>query len=330
MRIDTTSKDNHPITQMENQDRHLALLKRTGLFSSFMHGAEISRASTLEDLQQAYRIVYDIFLEFGYISPNDYRMRIRPYEACGETATFIAKKDNAIIGVTGLILDSDDMGLPSDTAFGPELDKLRDSGIGLCEVTSQAVVPIFRKTAVTTELMRAIYSQAYSEKRQGIMAAVSPSHTRFYELIGFRKVSTVRSYSPEHYDPVVMMCMDMYEVATKDETMTPCQVFIKDYLCFKSPFISRVPQWKPAAEEAFHQAELLRGIVGQSRLLETCTEADRQALRSRWGNDLYEQVANAPLPKPIYSDSNYVPSTNSEPRQTDSGDSSLRQIARRA
>ena len=118
--------------------RRLALLKRTGLFGSNLLGAEISRASSMQELDEAYRLVYEIFLEIGYIKPNPYRIRIRTYEATAETATFIAKHDGKIVGVQSVVLDSPDLGLPSDVAFQSELDVLRSQGIRLTEATNES------------------------------------------------------------------------------------------------------------------------------------------------------------------------------------------------
>ncbi|MCK4625963.1 MAG: hypothetical protein KAV00_11675, partial [Phycisphaerae bacterium] len=64
----------------------MALLKRTGLFSNDTQGAEIIRATTLEDLIGAYRLTHDMFVQQGYIHPNESGIRVRSFEALPETA----------------------------------------------------------------------------------------------------------------------------------------------------------------------------------------------------------------------------------------------------
>ena len=274
--------------------RRLALLKRTGLFNEAPYGTEITRACSLQDLQLAYRLVYDVFLAAGYTTPHECRMRIRIFEALADTATFIAKREGQIIGVLSLVLDSPGLGLPSDVAFKDELNALRSGGIKLCETTNQAIVPRFRKTAVTTQMMRCCSAQGLLENRDGIIISVSPSHVGFYELLGFQLLSDVRSYSSRHYDPVVMMCLYTAELRQRDPTADLCQAFIADYLSFKNPFVQKVKIWKQSAYDGFYEAHELRKVfVDESKLLETCTDAEREAVRNNWGEGTYISVTGA-------------------------------------
>ena len=117
--------------RVAKNQRRLALLRRCGLFSASLNGAKINRATTTEELRQAFRIVHDAFVEAGYINPCPGGMRIRSFEAAGESEMFVAKKDGTVIGALGLIVDSPDLGLPSDSVFKAELDRLRTDGIKL-------------------------------------------------------------------------------------------------------------------------------------------------------------------------------------------------------
>ncbi len=286
----------------ERENRRLALLKRAGLFGDKMNGARLTRACTLTDLQQAYRLVYETFLDTGYIAPNGFGVRIRTFEACGETATFIAKKGNNVVGVQSLVLDSADLGLPADLAFGPELDDLRSQGLRLSEATNEAVVPAFRRTAVMTELMRCFAAQALLSECDLSLTAVSPNHKGFYELIGFRQIASERSYSADIDDPVILMRYDMQDLREKVSGLTSCQSFVRDYMSFKSPIVAKAQSWQREAVQCFHNADLLRGLcVKGSNLLKDCTDLELAALRDRWGEDLFAEVlAPAPIPAGRY------------------------------
>jgi len=165
--------------------------------------------------------------------------------------------------------------------------------VRLCETTNQAMTPRFRKTAITTQLMRCSFAQAVLEDRHGIIISVSPSHVGFYELLGFHKSSDVRSYSRRHHDPVVMMCQYPAELERKDPAAGPCERFVADYLFFKNPFMGKVRQWKRLAQAVFHEPVQLRSVfVEESELLKTCTDADREGIRNHWGEGLYVSVLN--------------------------------------
>ena len=282
-------------------DRRLALLKRSGLFGEYTHGAKISRACTLGDLRQAYRLVYASFVRSGYIKPNSHEIRIRAFEATAETATFVAKAGDDVVAALSLVIDSDDLGLPADISFRPELDSMRARGVKLSETSNQAVSPILRKTAVTTNLMRCSLAQAMFEDRDLVIIAVSPSHKSFYELLGFTCRTNVRSYSDEVDDPVVMMSLDVEPFRHKRIASSPTRAFIREFLSFTNPFHARIQEWKQSAVQCFHDADLLRTLfVRESGLLARCTHAERQALRHRWGEGLFQEVIDAKQPASRY------------------------------
>jgi len=292
--------------------RRLALLKRSGLFGEYTHGTKITRACSLEELRQAYRLVYGSFLEAGYIRPNSYGIRVRPFEATTESATFVAKADEEVVAALSLIVDSVDLGLPLDVSFRPELDEMRARGLRLSETSNQAVAPILRNTAVTTNLMRCCLAQAMFEDRDLVVIAISPSHMSFYELLGFRRRTDVRNYSDEVHDPVVMMSLDVAPFRRRRTGTTPTQAFIRDFLSFRNPFHRRIAEWNQSAADAFRDADLLRTLfVQESDLFTKCTHAELDGLRRRWGDALFHEVAGALLA--AGSRSAYVPVGSHEP-----------------
>src|SRR5690606_24648419 len=166
--------------------RKLGLLKKSGLFGDNLKGCTIGRACTADDLRQAYRLVHDVFLGSGFIDRDPSGMRLRIYETTAETATFVAKVGGKVVAVLSVVEDSPDLGLPSDCVFKREFDAMRRSGKRLCEVTNQAVIEEYRKSAVPTELMRCAIAVSLTQGFHEAVASVSPSHNGFYELLGFR------------------------------------------------------------------------------------------------------------------------------------------------
>ncbi len=282
------------LTDLAQNQRRLALLKRSQMFSGSMLGAKAGRATDIDDLRQAFRLVHDSFVGQGFIKPVAGGLRIRHFEAAGETATFVAKKDEDVVGVLGFIIDSPDLGLPSDVAFRPELDEMRRKGMKLMEGTNQTVVPAFRKSAVAMELIRCGGAHALMHRCDMTVVAISPRHAPFYEVLGFTRGSDVRSYSKDFYDPVILMCMSTH--AAPGEADNPCLTYARNFLFWDNPYRKHVHVWEEAALRSFRDPDLLRDLlVVSSDTLRTCTPAQLEAIRSRWGQRLFAEVAGDSL-----------------------------------
>jgi len=209
LRIGSEAAELPPVAESSrNRVRKLNLLRRSGLFGDDTKGAVIERASSFEDLSQAFRLVHDVYLNRKYIHPEPSGMRVRLFEALAENATFVAKKEGRVVGVLSMVGDSADLGLPSDSVFRRELDERRARGARLCELTNQVVADEFRKTAVPAELMRCALAHGMSRGYREGVAVVCPSHNGFYDMMGFREIGTQRSYSDTIDEPVVALALD--------------------------------------------------------------------------------------------------------------------------
>ena len=281
----------------ENPNRELRrfkLLKRYGLFGDDTKGLKIVRATTALDLQKAYRLVHDIFVEKQYILPLKSKIRIRPWETSPDTATFIGKKEDNVLAVQSLILDSEDLKLPSDRIFGEELDALRKSGAKLSEASNEAVADSYRKSAVPTELMRTLLAQAWHSECKYIVTSISPSHRNFYEFLGFRQQGDIKSFSLDIEDPVALMCWDIEESLEKwadiaaDEDSV--EAFLKKYGYITNPYIPAIGLWAYQAKRLFSDTAQMRELFGNCYdLFDTATPDQIDAIRNRLG-PVFEQV----------------------------------------
>lgn len=299
MRSNTQSQRFHPGGRtvpgyVGEQERRLAILKHSGLFGACTDGTEVGRAISLDDLRGALRLVYSVFLDAGYITPNVWGMRVRSFDAIADNATFIAKRDNQVVGVMGLVLDSPGLGLPSDGAFRAELDSMRAGGLRLGEATNQAILPQFRRTSVATELMRCGYAQSMLHHVDESVVSVSPSHRRFYEMMGFRRVTGVRSYSSSRNDPVILMSLRFDPDRRLGGSLDACERFILNFLWKDNPYKQEAGVWQSMANNRLYDANLLRSLfVEESDLFGVCTDAERRAVRRCWGHDLFAEVFGA-------------------------------------
>ncbi len=272
-------------------DRKLWLLKRSGLFGNNTKGARIERACTVEDLRKAYQLVHDVYLGTGFIEAEPAGMRLRIFEATLETATFVAKVDDRVVGVLSVVDDTLELGLPSDTAFKKELDELRAQGLILAEVTNQAVASEYRKSAVPTELMRCAVAHGLKGNYDAAVATVSPSHNGFYELLGFRERGPLRSYSDKLHDPVVSLIMDMNLWRKPAGAFNQTERFVLRFLTDENHYLPMIEDWTEHARLQFFNAELLVQLFATERaFLAECSSSELGILKRRWGEELFEAV----------------------------------------
>jgi len=272
-------------------ERKLTLLRRSGLFGEDTKGAVICRASPFDDLRQAFRLVHDVYLSFRYIHAEPSGMRVRLFETLLENATFVAKKDGQVVGVLSIVGDSPDLGLPTDGVFRDELNTLRRAGTRLCELTNQAVVEEFKKSAVPTELMRCALAHGVMSGYQQGIAVVCPKHNRFYDMMGFRQVGQERSYSQTINDPVVALSLDFSRFRHVPREATPIELFFYYFLSSGNPYRCCVARWAEQAQTSFLNAKLLsRLFFGEWNLLAECTLLELQILQMLWGGELFEEV----------------------------------------
>jgi hypothetical protein len=268
----------------------MALLKRIGVFGTDTCGAEIARAASLEELLSAYKLTHDLFVQQGYIQPHPSGIRLRRYEALPETATFVGRKPDQVVGVTTVVVDTGRFGIPANGPFGQEIkDALTSQGRTVCEGTNWLVAPEYRRSAILGELMRASLAYAMYERCDDFLACVSPGHAKFYEVLGFELLGTERSYSRQIDDPVVLMRLDVR--CLRDQFVGEDEEFLNEYWIDTNPYHTLVPEWCDKAVNAFKDPNLLRELfLKQTGFLSNCPASDREQIAACWGRELYDRV----------------------------------------
>ena len=283
--------------EKQRSARRIARLTRAGLFGTNTLGATIGQATTFQDLQNAYRLVHDVYVEAGYIRADTSGIRLRMFEASPDEATFVAKVGERIVGVVSVSADSPDLGLPSDGCFKKELDELRATGARLAEMTNQAVVADYRKSGVATELMRCAAAHVIRGPFDETVAVISPNHGAFYKILGFREVGPQRSYSETVFDPVVALSAEMGQYRTPvsdadDETRR----FVLDFMAGGNPFMPQVEKWARNAAAHFRDSQLLRQLfISETAFITQCSKADLAFLQRIWGRRLFNTVTGRSL-----------------------------------
>lgn len=310
-----------PRRDSHGMSRRMKLLARQGCFGVGPQGVYLCRATTVKELQDAYRLVHDSFVEQGFIIPQPGGLRIRPYEALPDTATFVAKtRDEQVVGVTSVVMDSTDLGIPSEQAFGSEIAELRQTRHTIAEITNWAIDPEYRRTSVLTELIRCYIAHLLAQQCQDAVAAISPGHLPFYRLLGFEQAGSERSYSQTIHDPVVLVRLSVTELMERFDNSTDGDddlAVLKRYYMADNPYHQMIETWVNSARGAFSDPALLRHLFAEnSGLLHTCDKRTLAVIREQWGEDLFLDVVGHSVIHDTFSQNNIGPtSTNPSEHQ---------------
>jgi len=268
--------------------KKVALLKRVGLLGRQEPDVLVRRAASAGELEAAYRLVHDMFLEKGYIDPYPGGLRVRVFEALPEMATFVATRGSEAVGVMSFVEDSPDLGLPSDVCFRSALQTLRDARRFVGEITNLAIRPDHRNTAAFLELARAVFAHATSVGCDDMVIAVSPGHVPFFrDVLQADPWVGRRCYSHSKEDIVEGMRWDLRvsrdRVIRADRELGE-DAFLEGFFYVGNPFRDQVASWTAQARVAFLRPALLRTLfVERSALLSRCSPEQLDALGLRWG-----------------------------------------------
>ena len=275
--------------------RRVARFRRAGLFSGCGDNVVIERATSADDLREAYALVHRVFLEQGFINPQMGGLRLRVFEALPEMATFVAKIEGKVIAVTSVVPDSIDLGLPSDKCFLPELDSLRTAGRRISEITNLAVDPEYRNTPVFFELTRCCFAHAMAHGCDDLFIAISPEHARFFEqVLLFEPMGEQRSYSAEIEDIVEgkrLNLQGLEERAIARDAVLREEALLHDFFYRQNVYHRKVRTWAELARRTFLTPALLADLfVSSSQFLARCDDQEIWSIRRRWGSDLFAKI----------------------------------------
>ncbi|WP_197460580.1 N-acyl amino acid synthase FeeM domain-containing protein, partial [Thermodesulfatator autotrophicus] len=120
------------------QKRRLLLSKVPDVIHSREYGVKF--AFSRKDFFHAFELVYKRYLSYQLIRPNEKKLFYTPYQALPNSRVCIAynKMMNEKIASTATVVIDSELGLPGDSTYKAELDKLRAKGRKLAEITCLA------------------------------------------------------------------------------------------------------------------------------------------------------------------------------------------------
>jgi len=295
----TKSSKQHPVFRSKNpkgKSHSMMLLERQGCFGFGAKTVVVQRATSVEDLCAAYKLVHDCLVEKIYLFPNPSRLRMCSYEALPETATFVAKAANTVVGVTSIVVDSPGLGLPSAKLYPQEVESLRRSSGKICEITNLAIASEYRHTSVLTELIRCYVAHLLAIGCDNALASINPNHKAFYKLMGFKAIGNLWNYSHQIPEPVILVQLSFDNLIEKftceesDDDNDDIAV-LKRYYMDNNPYHDQIDQWSSNAHKAFSDPVFLRQLfVEKSNLLRDCSAGELEVIRDYWGEDLFLNV----------------------------------------
>jgi hypothetical protein len=165
----------------------------------------IRPAASRDELEQAYRLVYNSYLQRGYIPPSPAGVRLTVFNAFPETVTFVSVLDELVVATVSVVPDTP-VGLPMDEIYSAELRELRDAGRRLAEVTMladrrrqiQRALPMLRR------LMKSVFDYATLVLgASDLCITINPRHRMYYERFLFRSLGPLRSYPSVLQNPAL-------------------------------------------------------------------------------------------------------------------------------
>jgi hypothetical protein len=160
----------------------------------------------LEEVEEAWSLVYQAYLRDDLIDPNPYQIHTTEQAAGPRTAVILACLGPLLVGTLSIYSD-ENQGLPLDSVYRREVDALRMSGtvmeIGMFADRREHMN---RSTDGLFELMRFAFYFAVHMRIDHAIIGVHPRHAPFYmRLLGFQRLGAVRSYPTVRDRAVVLL-----------------------------------------------------------------------------------------------------------------------------
>ena len=173
-------------------------------------GLHFDVARSIEDVIDAWGLVYIAYRRIGLIDPNPYELHTTPQAVGPQTAVMIARLGPVATGTLSAILDNPG-GLPLDSVYARELNDLRSQDRKLMELGlfADRREDLARSFGAILEMMRlATYYGRHSGATDAVIG-VHPRHARFYKrYLSFDVAGPETTYSTVNDRPVVLLRLD--------------------------------------------------------------------------------------------------------------------------
>lgn len=174
--------------------------KKVALHALPLDRYEVDVAHTIEDHEQAFRLVHAAYVFQGIeVKIDDAPLRITPQHVLAESTIFLVREQGAPVATMTVTLDSPAR-LPLDEDYPEELAALRAEGAKIVEYGSLMVVRRSWKSGAAHLLTMAAQNFSVNLlEADHVVAGVHPRAIPLYAaLYGFRPMGKVRRHSHLH------------------------------------------------------------------------------------------------------------------------------------
>jgi hypothetical protein len=196
-------------------------------------------------------------------------MRIREWELSPLTATFIAQTGGKTAGTISLVHSLPEYALPADELYHDELMELRSISHSVAEACNGATGESFRDMSITIEFFRCLIAHCWSFNIHYFVGVTNKNHKTFYEFLYMIQIGEEKSYSTDHYDPVVLMCLDCDflrdYLSSQASDNGSADSFLRDYLLFQNPYLDLTGEWERKARRAFKRQRIRERFLNEMR-----------------------------------------------------------------
>lgn len=184
-----------PINNLPSALYRRLALKSIRITDSELSGVTFKVAETLEEHELSFRLVHDMYVARGISKKDPSGIRFSAFHVLPTTTTFIAKRDDRVIGTVSLIEDSP-IGLPMEKTHPEEILSLRLDSRRFAEVGALAVEKGHRGRGVSLMLYNILFRWARQHRFiESLVIAVHPGIAKFYEdVLLFQRIGPTRYY----------------------------------------------------------------------------------------------------------------------------------------
>lgn len=175
--------------------RDRLIVSRLRIDEAELDGLMVKVATTVDEHEQASRLVHTSYLRRGIIHEQSSGVWITAHGLLPSTVVFVAKFGAQVVGTLSLIVDSN-VGLPMDKICAKELAPLRGLGRRIAEVGALCIEEHRRGLGIALLLNKIMFRCAHELLGvQDLVIAVHPDAACQYEaVLRFVSLGGVRSY----------------------------------------------------------------------------------------------------------------------------------------
>jgi hypothetical protein len=177
-------------------------------------GLNYSVARTLDEVVEAWQLVYDAYHRDDLIDANPFRLHTVPQAIGPQTSVVLGCLGPLPVSTVSAYTDGP-AGLPLDTVYHAELQQARAAGRKIMEVGlfADRREHLNRAAEGLFELMRFVYYFALYLPVDDVVIGVHPRHVPFYtRFFGFEQAGGMRNYPTVKDRPAVLLRFDMHSI----------------------------------------------------------------------------------------------------------------------